>query len=172
MRETDGCPRGERRRLTAAWLNIMAAGLVSAGALPLVTAVALEGLGSRAEAMGSLAALALFLGTFVHLIGRSFLRAPARSRLDSCTRKLLVCSGSREAPVDENSPSDNQPFPTERDIEALLEEFGGDPRAAIRALLHDLDALASDYEAAVSKGYIRSRPTRRSAGSRHGGAQG
>lgn len=65
--------------------------------------------------------------------------------------------------MDENSPSSDQPFPTERDVETLLEEFGGDPRAAIRALLHDLDALASDYEAVVSKGYIRSRQSRRSA---------
>jgi|1186.fasta_scaffold66639_1 hypothetical protein len=49
------------------------------------------------------------------------------------------------------------PFPTEADVDAVLEEFGGNPRAAIRALLHDLAALAADYEASVSKGYVRSR---------------
>ena len=163
MRETGGCRRGERRRLTAAWLNIMAAGLASAGALPLVTAVALEGLGHRAEATASLAVAALVLGTLIHLAGRFLIRAPARGGLDSSVRSFLLCSPPRKAPMDENSPANDQSFPTERDVEALLEEFGGDPRAAIRALLHDLDALASDYEAAVSRGFIRSRPSRRSA---------
>jgi hypothetical protein len=60
------------------------------------------------------------------------------------------------------------PFPTEADVDAVLEEFGGDPRAAIRALLHDLAALAADYEASVSKGYVRSRRCR---GLPHTGSQ-
>ncbi len=123
MRETDGCPRGERRRLTAAWLNIMAAGLVSTGALPLVTAVALNGLGHRAEATAPLAVMALVLGTLIHLAGRFLIRAPARGGLDSSLGRFLLCSRSREAPMDENSPSNNQPFPTEREVDALLEEF-------------------------------------------------
>jgi hypothetical protein len=49
------------------------------------------------------------------------------------------------------------PWPTEADVDAVLEEFGGDARAALRALLHDLAELAADYDAWVSKGYVRSR---------------
>ena len=44
---------------------------------------------------------------------------------------------------------------TEAEVDAVLAEFGGDARAAIRALLHDLAVLASDYEASVSRGYVR-----------------
>lgn len=44
---------------------------------------------------------------------------------------------------------------TEGDVEAVLAEFGGDARAAIRALLQDLDILARDYAATVSHGYVR-----------------
>jgi hypothetical protein len=44
---------------------------------------------------------------------------------------------------------------TEEEIDALVAEFGGDPREAIRALLHDLTELAIDSEAAVSRGYVR-----------------
>lgn len=50
---------------------------------------------------------------------------------------------------------DHERFPTEADIDELLEEFGGDVRQAIRALLHDLAVLAADYDASVSKGYVR-----------------
>jgi hypothetical protein len=49
------------------------------------------------------------------------------------------------------------PNPTEADIDAVLEDFSGDARAAIRALLHDLAVLAGDYESSVSKGYVRGR---------------
>lgn len=44
---------------------------------------------------------------------------------------------------------------TEEEIDALVAEFGGDPRAAIRALLHDLTKLAIDSETAVSRGFVR-----------------
>jgi ATP-dependent exoDNAse (exonuclease V) alpha subunit len=44
---------------------------------------------------------------------------------------------------------------TDEEIDALVAEFGGDPREAIRALLHDLTELAIDSEAAVSRGYVR-----------------
>jgi hypothetical protein len=44
---------------------------------------------------------------------------------------------------------------TEEEIDALVAEFGGDPREAIRALLHDLTELAIDSEAAVSRGFVR-----------------
>lgn len=42
-------------------------------------------------------------------------------------------------------------------IDAVLAEFGGDPRAAIGALLYDLDALAADATSLVSRGYVRGR---------------
>ena len=47
----------------------------------------------------------------------------------------------------------------EAEIDALLAEHNGDARAAIRALLHDLEVLARDAEA-VSWGYVRARPSR------------
>jgi hypothetical protein len=46
---------------------------------------------------------------------------------------------------------------TDEEIDALVAEFGGDPREAIRALLHDLTQLAIDAEASVSRGYVRGR---------------
>jgi hypothetical protein len=46
---------------------------------------------------------------------------------------------------------------TDDEIEAIIEEFGGEPREAIRALLHDLAALAIDAEASVSRSYVRGR---------------
>lgn len=47
-------------------------------------------------------------------------------------------------------------FPTDGDVDAVLDEFKGDPRAAIRAILSDLATLAADYGEAVSWGYVRS----------------
>ena len=44
---------------------------------------------------------------------------------------------------------------TDEEIDAIVAEFGGDPRQAIRALLHDLTQIALDSEAAVSRGYVR-----------------
>ena len=44
---------------------------------------------------------------------------------------------------------------SDEEIDAIIAEFGGDPRVAIRALLHDLTELALDSEAAVSRGYVR-----------------
>ena len=41
------------------------------------------------------------------------------------------------------------------DVEAVLAEFGGNPRVAIRALLDDLGTLAGDYARDVSPGFIR-----------------
>lgn len=52
-------------------------------------------------------------------------------------------------------PETPAPFPTDADVDAALAEFGGDARGAIRALLHDLAALARDYESSVSRGFIR-----------------
>ena len=56
------------------------------------------------------------------------------------------------------SPPSNpneRPLIPEEEIDAVLEEFGGDPREAIRALLSDIDALARDHIATVSVGYVR-----------------
>ena len=47
--------------------------------------------------------------------------------------------------------------PTEAEVDAVIEEFGGDLRAAIRALLHDVAVLASDFAGAVSHGFVRGR---------------
>lgn len=46
--------------------------------------------------------------------------------------------------------------PVEQEIDALIAEFGS-ARAAIRALLHDLSALANDMNASTSRGYMRSK---------------
>lgn len=53
-------------------------------------------------------------------------------------------------------PASPQPeYPSEADVEAVLYEFKGDAREAIRALLHDLAVLAADYQASVSTGFVR-----------------
>lgn len=44
---------------------------------------------------------------------------------------------------------------TNDEIDAIIAECGGDPREAIRTLLHDMAVLAIDSEAAVSRGYVR-----------------
>lgn len=46
---------------------------------------------------------------------------------------------------------------TDEEVEGVIAEAGGDPREAIRNLLHDLAQLALDCEATVSKGYVRSK---------------
>jgi len=46
---------------------------------------------------------------------------------------------------------------TDEVIDAVLYEAKGDAREAIRALLHDLAALASDADRLVSYGYVRGR---------------
>ncbi len=43
----------------------------------------------------------------------------------------------------------------EADVDAALAEFGGDARATIRALLHDIGVLATDAQAVISRGYVR-----------------
>ena len=54
-----------------------------------------------------------------------------------------------------DEPDREPSFPAESDIDAILYEFKGDAREAIRALLHDLAVLAGDYEASVSHGFVR-----------------
>lgn len=55
----------------------------------------------------------------------------------------------------DNPPEEDPSFPTDEDVDAVLAEFGGDARATIRALLHDVAILAEDYEATVSRGFVR-----------------
>ena len=62
-----------------------------------------------------------------------------------------------EAPISSPAPNDaaaGQP-PVDAQIDEVLAEFGGDPRAAIAALLQDLATLAGDFEGSVSRGYVR-----------------
>lgn len=55
----------------------------------------------------------------------------------------------------DESAGGNESFPSEADVDAVLAEFAGDHRAAIRALLHDVASLAADYDLSVSRGYVR-----------------
>ena len=45
------------------------------------------------------------------------------------------------------------------EVDRLLVEFDQDPRAAIKALLQDMDLIVEDYEASISKGYVRGSGT-------------
>lgn len=54
---------------------------------------------------------------------------------------------------DANALEEIEPRPLE--VDAVLAEFGGDARAAIAALLHDLDLLARDAASTTSRGYVR-----------------
>ena len=45
---------------------------------------------------------------------------------------------------------------TDAEIDAI-EEFGGDPREAVRALLSEVASLTANYQAAVSRGYVRGK---------------
>ncbi|MDX7952899.1 hypothetical protein P7D22_17170 [Lichenihabitans sp. Uapishka_5] len=47
--------------------------------------------------------------------------------------------------------------PTEAEVDAVIAEFDGDLREAIRALLHDIAQLAADFSSSVSRGYVRGR---------------
>lgn len=48
--------------------------------------------------------------------------------------------------------------PSEAEIDAVVAEFGGDLRAALRALMADIRTLAEDRDRAVSRGYVRRPP--------------
>ena len=45
----------------------------------------------------------------------------------------------------------------EDDVDAAIAEAGGDPREAVRALLHDIAVFALDHARSVSTGYRRQR---------------
>jgi hypothetical protein len=46
---------------------------------------------------------------------------------------------------------------SDAEIDEIIAEAGGDPRKAIRSLLHDLTKLALDAETSVSVGFVRGR---------------
>ena len=68
---------------------------------------------------------------------------------------FLFCSRPETIPLPDQPTAHEPAFPTEEDVDAVLYEFKGDAREAIRALLSDLAALAGDYEADVSNGFVR-----------------
>jgi len=47
--------------------------------------------------------------------------------------------------------------PMEGQVDAVIAEFGGDARAAVRALLHNREELLRDADRAASLGYLRGR---------------
>ena len=64
----------ERRRLSAAWLNIVAAGVVSAGMMTPLTAVAFSGWGERTSSAVAVGGAAFLLGCGLHLLARAVIR--------------------------------------------------------------------------------------------------
>ena len=64
----------ERRRLSAAWLNIVAAGVVSAGVMTPLTAVAITGWGERTAYALAVGGTSLLIGCGLHLLARAVLR--------------------------------------------------------------------------------------------------
>ncbi|QCK87178.1 hypothetical protein E8L99_16135 [Phreatobacter aquaticus] len=44
--------------------------------------------------------------------------------------------------------------PSDAEVEEVLAEFDGDPRRAIKALLQDIEALASDRRGTLAYGYM------------------
>ena len=70
----------ERRRLSAAWLNIVAAGLVSAGIVHSLVWVAAEGWGERAARLLALGTGYVLGGFGLHLFARALIpRGPPQS---------------------------------------------------------------------------------------------
>ncbi len=63
---------------------------------------------------------------------------------------------AQAAPDQANSEPDDLVV-SEDDIDAAIAEAGGDPREAVRALLHDIAVLALDHARSVSSGYQRQR---------------
>jgi hypothetical protein len=70
----------EQRRLTAAWLNILAAGVISAGAVaPMVTVLIAQVSGQVSWAI-AVAAFSIFGGVGLHLAGRAVLCSSKQGR--------------------------------------------------------------------------------------------
>lgn len=125
-------PVGEGRKLTAAWLNIMAAGIVSAGTAPVVTAITLEGWSERTRSLVLLPPISFLCGAMLHAIGRFAVRESRHRGVGS------------KPPLAIRAKPNLQEFPTEQRVDDVIAEHGGDPRTALKAVLHDLDQFASD----------------------------
>jgi hypothetical protein len=56
-------------------------------------------------------------------------------------------------------PAEHSPLANASDdeIDAVISEFDGDPRLAIRALLDDMTLIIRDSEVVVSHGFVRGR---------------
>jgi len=67
----------ERRRLSAAWLNVVAAGLVSAGVVHALAWVANEGWGDRAARLLTLGAGYALAGIGFHVFARVLIPKPS-----------------------------------------------------------------------------------------------
>src|SRR3954447_13742579 len=83
---------------------------------------------------------------------------PALSKVKQARSKLRPFYPQWVGPGRITPPSEHlmtgdipDPWPTEADVDAVLEEFGGDAREAIRALLHDLAVLADEILAWVKR---------------------
>lgn len=62
------------------------------------------------------------------------------------------------AAVEPQRPPEPGPFAvSDQEIDAVIDETGGDPREAIRNLLRDLAVMAADADAAASRGFLRGR---------------
>ena len=57
--------------------------------------------------------------------------------------------------TDSLSVTDQGSMISDQEVDDILQEFGHDPREAIRALLADLDSLARDHGQSVSFGFVR-----------------
>lgn len=93
----------------------------------------------------------LVLGQSGHRVAPSLARAKEGVRL--AWDEWLATAGLTETTeAGETALSEDA---IEADVDAALAEFGGDARAAVRALLHDIGVLAHDAQAVISRGYIR-----------------
>jgi hypothetical protein len=69
--------RAERRRLTAAWLNIVAAGVISAGAVgPVIATIATNGGPEQTSRAVSVALACIAGGVGLHALARTLLVRP------------------------------------------------------------------------------------------------
>lgn len=69
----------------------------------------------------------------------------------------MFLNGDAAMPDPSEPEGDHAAAASDDGVDAVLQEFAGDWRAAIRALLHDIDVLARDYDAGISRGFVRGR---------------
>jgi hypothetical protein len=64
-----------------------------------------------------------------------------------------MAAAEAEKPAAPNDP----PAVTDEEVDAVLQEAGGDAHEAIRMLIRDLAMMAVDAESATSRGFLRGR---------------